>query len=1256
MRIFPIALLAFLCLPGRLSAQKEKDRIFDLASPGGATTVSITTGTGGLLWSVHHRGLAVLVPSAIALQLQDGEMLDGRLAPVKATRENSHAVIVPFHYKKDTIHDDYAQLTLFFAKSGYGVIFRAYDDGAAYRFFTRRKDSLIIRSETADFNFPADDPAWIPYVNDPSPDIYTTSFENFYRKLPLSEFKKDTLAFLPVLVDLGRGKKAAILEADLEEYPGMFVQAGGSGGGSAAGISGAVGLSGKFAPYPLEERQGGHNQLQSLVTRRAGYIAVTAGNRSFPWRIIVCSDTDKELADNDMVYRLAAPSRVTDSSWIRPGKVAWDWWNDWNISHVDFRAGINTATYKYYIDFAADNHIAYILLDEGWADSKDIMKVVPDVDLPAIINYGRQKNVGVWLWGGMLPLDQKLDEALSHYSQLGIKGFKIDFMNRDDQKMVQFYYRVAQKAASYHLMLDFHGAYKPTGLQRTYPNVMNFEGVRGMENEKWANDDFPGYDVTIPFIRMLAGPLDYTPGAMKNYNKANFRAIYGEPMSQGTRCHQLAMYIVYEAPFSMLSDNPTSYSREPESVHFIAGVPETFDETLPLDGQVGEYVVLARRKGADWYIGAMTDWSPRDLNLDLSFLPAGRYRAEIMRDGINADRDGTDYKAETIDVSGDSKLAIHLANGGGWVAKISPRGDAAGGGAGGSGASGPLPAIDINQVGFYPLAPKMAVVTGSPATDRYYILTAGGSDTVYSGRLGPPTASANSSLSTRLADFTALQKEGAYRVAVPGMVSSYPFRISARVLLPVVTAALKGYYYQRSNMALTPEYAGQWGRPAGHPDTLVLVHPSAASALRPAGTIIATPGGWYDAGDYNKYIVNSGITMGTLLDAYEDFPAFFDTLHTHIPPLAVAVPDLLNETLYNLRWMLTMQDPNDGGVYHKCTNAVFDGMVMPGVTRAPRYVVQKGTAATLDFAAVMAQAARILRHFQQPLPALSDSCLRAAVHAWQWALEHPDVVYDQQEMNRVYLPKVTTGAYGDRSFTDEWFWAAVELMVSTRDGQYEQVVKEQLDKPMTLPSWSNVQTMGDYTLLRYQTSLPAAWAPAVQLLRQRLLGLADGYLQKIGTNAFHTVIGESRGDFIWGSNSVAANEGMLLVYAWLQSKDRKYLGPALANLDYLLGMNATGYCFITGIGTHSTLHPHHRPSIADGIDPPVPGLMAGGPNPGQQDHQHYEFSEPETSYTDQGGAYASNEIAINWNAPLVYLSGAMEALQQEAGYTLPASY
>jgi hypothetical protein len=1257
------ALLLGLCLSGG-PVLAQKDKVTDLVSPGGATTVSLTLGAKGIRWSVRHNGQPVLVESVLRLQLGSGEVLDGRGGPVRAVRETKDEWILPLHYKKDSIRDRYNQLTLTFPKAGYGIIFRAYDDGAAYRWMTKRKDSLQIRSEVAEFNFPGDEEAWIPYVNDPSPDIYTTSFENFYRKMRLSEFKKDTLAFLPVLVDLGGGRKAAILEADLEDYPGMFVGAGtGETGGGPAGSG--FGLTGRFAPFPLEERQGGHNHLQSLVTRRADYIAVTAGTRFYPWRIVVCSDHDQELMNNDMVYRLASPSRVADTGWIKPGKVAWDWWNDWNISHVDFRAGINTDTYKYYTEFAADNHIGYILLDEGWSDPTDLMKIVPGIDLPAIVEYARQRNVGVWLWAGMRPLDQKMEEVMTRYSQMGIKGFKVDFMNRDDQRMVGFYYRAAQEASDHHLMLDFHGAYKPTGLQRTYPNVMNFEGVRGMENEKWSNDDFPGYDVSIPFIRMLAGPLDYTPGAMRNYNKENFKPIFSEPESQGTRCHQLAMYIVYEAPFGMLSDNPTSYRREPESVRFITGVPTTFDETRALDGSVGEYAVLARRKGIDWYIGAMTNWSARDLTLDLSFLPAGTYEAAIMRDGVNADRDGTDYKALTVSVTRDSKLPMHLAPGGGWVAKISPGAGGAASAAPGAESVVPGPMIDLNQVGYYPLAPKMAIVTGaSPrasaggagtqaadraeaqVSDRFFVVPAGGGDTAFSGRLGPATASTNSSMSTRMADFTGLKKAGVYVLLVPGMEPSYPFRIGDGVLYPVVRAAVKGYYYQRSGMALTPEYAGQWSRPAGHPDTMVLVHPSAASALRPAGTVISTPGGWYDAGDYNKYIVNSGITMGTLLDAYEDFPGFFDTLHTNIPPMA-GVPDLLNEVLYNLRWMLTMQDPGDGGVYHKCTNAVFDGMVMPGVTKAPRYVVEKGTAATLDFAAVMAQAARVLRQFRTSLPGLSDSCLRAAEQAWKWAQRNPGLAYDQNAMNKSFLPQVTTGAYGDFGFKDEWFWAAAELLVTTGDAAYGDVVRAQLDNPMILPSWSNVQMMGGYTILRFQRSLPAGWAPVVETIRQRLLGMADRYLDKIGSNAFHTVIGESRTDFVWGSNSVAANQGMLLINAWLLTRDKKYLEPALANLNYLLGMNATGYCMVTDIGTHSTMHPHHRPSIADGIVPPVPGLMAGGPNPGQQDHQHYLFSDPETSYTDQDGAYASNEIAINWNAPLVYLAGAIEALQKD---------
>jgi endoglucanase len=570
----------------------------------------------------------------------------------------------------------------------------------------------------------------------------------------------------------------------------------------------------------------------------------------------------------------------------------------------------------------------------------------------------------------------------------------------------------------------------------------------------------------------------------------------------------------------------------------------------------------------------------------------------------------------------------------------------------------PPPAIEVNQIGFYPLAPKCAIVTGLTGRDVFFIVSVGSnsaswalrSDTVFIGRLGPVIASANSSLSTRFADFSSVRRPGLYRVVVPGFPNSAVFSIGPAVFTPVTAAALKGYYYQRSAMVLSPVYAGKWSRAAGHPDDQVLVHASAADARRPEGTVISAAGGWYDAGDYNKYVVNSGITMGTLFDAYEDFSGYFDTLHTNIPPIS-GIPDILNETLYNLRWMLLMQDPADGGVYHKCTNAVFDGMVMPGATRAPRYVVQKGTAATLDFAAVTAQAARILSKFSTQLPGLADSCRKAAVAAWQWAERYPDSIYDQNALNKTYKPAITTGAYGDSHFDDERFWAAAELIITTGDGQYQPFVIAQLGKPLTLPSWSNVAMMGDYSLLRHAAEAPPPMRPALDSLRAALLRMANGYVQRIAGTAFHTVMGESTSDFVWGSNSVAANQGMLLINAWQQQHNQAYLDAALGNLDYLLGRNATGYCFVTGLGSHSPLHPHHRPSIADGIVPPVPGLMAGGPNPGRQDHQTYTYLEPETSYLDQDQAYASNEIAINWNAPLVYLSGAAEALQYSVDYS-----
>ena len=556
--------------------------------------------------------------------------------------------------------------------------------------------------------------------------------------------------------------------------------------------------------------------------------------------------------------------------------------------------------------------------------------------------------------------------------------------------------------------------------------------------------------------------------------------------------------------------------------------------------------------------------------------------------------------------------------------------------------------IVLNQVGYYTHAPKIAVVKGNTTADLFYVINTQKKDTAYKDTLSPLMHSSNSSTITRIADFSEFTKNGNYYLYIPNVGNSYMFSIGKNANHAAAKAVLKGFYYIRSDMPLEEQYAGKWHRPAGHPDTAVLVHSSAVSPARPEGTVISTPGGWYDAGDYNKYIVNSGITMGTLLSAYEDFSTYFDTLKTNIPESKDKVPDVLNEAIYNLRWMLTMQDPNDGGVYHKCTNAAFDGMVMPGVTTLPRYVVQKGTAATLDFAAVTAQAARILQRYKQQLPGLADSCLSAAQKAWQWAMKHPDAVYNQDANNKLYKPAITTGAYGDNNFKDEWFWAACELYATTNDEQYWQTIVNADQHQLTLPSWSNVYALGIYTLLRTR---PAKHQVEVERITKQVTALANDLLQKKDSNAFKTVMGGSVRDFNWGSNSNAANQGIALINAYFITKDKKYIDGALSNLDYILGRNATGYSFLTGIGSHSTMHPHHRPSVADNIEEPVPGLLAGGPNPGRQDKcSGYQHFEPETCYLDSDCSYASNEIAINWNAPLVYLANAVEALQKKVGY------
>jgi len=621
-----------------------------------------------ITWQVDHEDTRVIVPSAISLHLSGGEVYGKRVKVTKVSRNTVNTSFETPFYKKDKVIDHYSQLLL---KCGnnYSLEFRVYNDGVAYRFITNQKDELTILNEEANFNFASDYKAFVPYINDMrGGERYTYSFESFYDEIKLSEIKQDSLSIVPLLVDLGNGKKVAVMEADVEDFPGLFLT---------SNPENKYGLKGAFAPYPLEGEMGGYNFLNFVPTKRADYIAKIKGPHALPWRAIVISTKDTDLANNDMMQKLASPSRIEDMSWIQPGKVAWDWWNNWNITHVDFKAGMNTQTYKYYIDFASSNKLEYIIIDWGWAP-ESLMNPIPEMDIKEIVDYGKQKNVGVILWAGWHPADKEKEIAFPHYARMGIKGFKVDFFDSDDQKMIQTVYALAEKAAEHKLLLDLHGM-KATGIQRTYPNVVNFEGVKGLENFKWApiingeiKDDALRYDVTIPYIRMLAGPMDYTPGAMQNANKANYRSINDRPMSQGTRVHQMAMYTVFEAPLQMLADSPTAYMREQECTDFIAKVPTVFDQTLVLDGEVGEYIVIARKKGDIWYIGAMTNWNTKNYNLDFSFLGEGNFEAEIFKDGINSDKEPTDYVRKITPISYLENQTIEMYPGGGWTARIYP--------------------------------------------------------------------------------------------------------------------------------------------------------------------------------------------------------------------------------------------------------------------------------------------------------------------------------------------------------------------------------------------------------------------------------------------------------------------------------------------------------------------------------------------------------------------------------------------------------
>ena len=660
-------ILALCCLP--LSA-----KVYTVQSLLGDMVVNINVDKS-ITWDITKGKTLVLKPSVISLQT-DKQIFGVNPKVRKATVHN---------YKNDD-NGGYQQLLL--SCNGYDVEFRVYLNAAAYRIIPKKMINKVV-NETSEYRFAGDYQSFVPYVNDNrGGERWCYSFESYYDEAPLSKMYQDSLAITPLAVCLPEGKKAVVMEADVENYPGMYLLKGTSTTASASHASSAYSLHAAFPPYPLKEAIGGYNRLNLVPTERANYIAEKVTR--LPWRIVLVTDEDKQLVGNDIAKLLGPKCRIKDTSWIKPGKVAWDWWNNTNITGVDFRAGINTETYKYYVDFAQKNGLEYIIIDEGWSDPEDLLIFSDKMDMAGIINYAKQNGVGVILWSSWRNLIQrgheKMEEIMKHYGDMGVKGFKVDFFDRDDQKAINSVYEVAECAAKHHLLLDLHGM-RPFGVQFAYPNIVNFEGVKGLENSKWEPrvgdgplHDQPRYDVTIPYLRALPGSFDYTPGAMVNAVRSQFFGNNDHPMSQGTRVHQMAMYTIFDAPLQMLADSPTKYMQNQECTDFIAQIPTVYDQVVPLDGKLGEYVVVAKRKGSRWYVAAMNNWQARDLTIDLSpllKLNAKTNRPEklsgkanIFADGINADREATDYKHTYQQISAGDKLQIHLAPAGGWTAII----------------------------------------------------------------------------------------------------------------------------------------------------------------------------------------------------------------------------------------------------------------------------------------------------------------------------------------------------------------------------------------------------------------------------------------------------------------------------------------------------------------------------------------------------------------------------------------------------------
>ncbi len=641
-----ILLFLILVLPLSVSANR-----YSLKSPDGKIEMTVSADKQ-IRYSVSVNGYRFLEPSFISFVTNGQTRITG-MGIVNALETTHDEIITPVVKQKSNRIRDHYNLLRLDLQNNISLEFRAYNDGVAYRIITDGEEDsdMIVNTETVEYNFADNYELFFPEEES----VYSHQ-EREYKQVRLSSVGPERFCSTPMLVDLEKHGKVLITESDLYSYPGMFLEGDDKNKHS---------LKGKFAPYPLLETE--HGDRDRWVTQAADFIARTEAKRTFPWRTMVIAEQDGDLVLSEMVYKLARPLELENTSWIRPGKVAWDWLNALNIYGVDFKSGVNTDTYKYYIDFAATYGLEYVILDEGWSDTKDVTRVVPEIDMDALSAYAESKNVGLILWVLWNGLENQLDKALDLYQSWGVRGIKVDFMQRDDQKMVDYYWKVAKAAAEREMLVDYHGSYKPAGIRRAWPNVITREGVRGGEQSKWSDYLTPDHNLTLPFTRMVAGPMDYTPGHMINATEANFRDVFEKPMSQGTRCHQLSMYVLYESPLQMLCDNPSHYYDEPVTMEFLSAVPTTWDESQVLHARIGDYLVMARRNGNTWYVGGMNDWTERDFNITLDFLPEGNFTADIWKDGVNAHRYASDHVKTTAEVNNSSKVPVHMAPGGGFV-------------------------------------------------------------------------------------------------------------------------------------------------------------------------------------------------------------------------------------------------------------------------------------------------------------------------------------------------------------------------------------------------------------------------------------------------------------------------------------------------------------------------------------------------------------------------------------------------------------